>query len=507
MALTENKTIAKNTILLYARKAFTLVVALYISRLLLKRLGITDFGIYGLVGSVVAMFSALRGIFSTSIQRFINIAKGSGNDDKVNEIFSIGIKIHVWIAIIFLIVVEIGGTVMMHYLDIPKEKYFDAYIVLQLSLLTAVVTILTVPYDALIIANEKFNIYAVFSIFESLLRLLVIFLLVFSPISRLITYAAFLLIVSILNLAVNTIYCHRKFEEVSHYHNVRNKELLKQMTRFAGWQFLGNTAYTLSQNGINIIINIMGGVVVNAARTIAYQAMNAISQFINDLNLSFQPRTMMYYAEGNFSSFLRLIYINSKANFAVSSILAFTIFVLSEPIIHMWLGEIPPYSIGFVRTIMIYLVIRSLHAPLDLFFKSYGNIRVYQITEVCILTLNLPISWLLLKFGYPYYSVFLGMAFCEVINTVAILILAKNKFKFNIMMYCRNVGFRVIFCLFQLTLLALLLLNIIMFPDTSSLMFVTYTIIALISSSIIVLMTLFSNTEIKSIIRIIQGRN
>lgn len=507
MASTTNKIIAKNTLFLYSRKVFTLIIAFYISRLLLQRLGITDFGIYGLVGSVVAMFSALRGIFYSSIQRFINIANGGGKEEEVNEIFSLGLKIHVWIAIFFLVVAEIGGTIMMHYLDIPKDKYIDAYIVLQFSLLTAVVTILTIPYDALIIAYEKFNVYAFFSILESFLKLLVVILLIYSPVNRLVVYSELLFLNSFIIRFINAIYCRKKFGEVSRYKKSNNKKLLKEMIGFAGWQFLGNTAFTLSQNGINFVINIMGGVVVNAARTIAYQAMNAITQFIGDLNQSFQPRTMMHYAQGNLRDFYRLIFINSKINFAIAITLAFVIFVLAKPIVNLWLGGVPPYSVGFVRVTMIYLVIRSLHGPLDLFFKSCGDIRDYQIMEICILTLSLPLSWILLRLGYPYYSVFLGMAFCEVINTIVIIILAKQKYKFEIVQYCRSVAFRVIICLLLLTTTGFFLLSFVKFDDMVFLLLILYFAILLIGCFGIVILVLFPRSELISIMQLIKLKN
>lgn len=504
MSSIANRTIAKNTLFLYGRKGFTLIVALYISRLLLQRLGVTDFGIYGIVGSVVAIFSSLRGIFSSSIQRFINIAKGKGLEDKVNEIFSLGLKIHGWISVLFFLFVEIGGTIMMHYLDIPSDKFTDAYIVLQFSLLTAIVTILTVPYDALIIANEKFNAYALFSILDSVLKLIVVILLIYSPISRLVAYSCLLFIVSLIIRSINTIYCHRQFGQVSRYHKVNNKQLLKEMTGFAGWQFLGNTAFHLSQEGINIVINIMGGVVVNAARTIAYQAKNAITQFTSDLNLSFQPRTMMHYAQGNRKEFYQLLFINSKANFAISTILAFIIFVLAESVVRLWLGEIPPYSVGFIRAIMIYLVIRSLHAPIDLFFKSHGKIRDYQIIEICILSLSLPLSWCIIKLRFPYYAVFLGMALCEAINMIAIIILAKVKYGFDLVQYLHSVAIRSVICITILSIAGWILLLTINFDHITLLKTLIYSIILFMIACITVTITLFSRKEVNSLITLVR---
>lgn len=504
MTSTTNRTIAKNTLFLYARKLFTLVMALYTSRVLLQQLGVTDFGIYGLVGSVVAMFSALRTIFSSSIQRYINVAKGNDSGEEVNAIFSIGVKIHRWIALGFFIVVEIGGTIMMHYLDIPSEKYYASYLVMQFSIITAVVTILTVPYDALIIANEKFNAFAIFSIIDYSLRLGVVFMLAFSDENRMVLYAALLFIEAIIVRLINVVYCRKVFGEECRYRKVHRPDLLKQMTGFAGWQFLGNTAYTVTNNGINFVLNLMGGVVVNAARTLAYQAMSAISQFIGDLSLSFQPRTMMLYAQGDMSGFHCLIYLNSKANLAMALILAFPIVILAEPVVYLWLGEIPPYTIGFIRAVMVYLLLRSLHTPIDLYFKSYGNMKAYQIIELCILTLSLPLSWVFLHFGLPFYTVFLAMSMCELFNLAALLILARHQHKFSIRRYCREVGARSVVCVAFFAALVWLLLSNFSFDDMSFSKLVMSTALFVLGAILIVVLTLFSPRELGGIISLIK---
>lgn len=504
MAPSANKAIAKNTLFLYGRKLFTLVIALYTSRVLLQQLGITDFGIYGLVGSVVAMFNALRTIFASSIQRFINVAKGNARHDDVNDIFSIGVKIHRRIAIAFFIVVEIAGTVMMHYLDIPDGKFSSSMIVLQFSILTAVITILTVPYDALIIANERFNAYALFSIIDYTLRLVIVFLLACSQDNRLVIYAALLLLTSVIIRYINIIYCRRAFGDECRYRKVDRPDLLRQMTGFAGWQFLGNTAYTITNNGINFVLNIMGSVVVNAARTIAYQVMSAISQFTADLNLSFQPRTMQLYAQGDIAGFLRLIYINTKANFAVIAILAFPVFVLAEPVIHTWLGEIPPYTTGFVRATLIYLVMRSLHSPIDMYFKSYGNLKAFQITELIFLSLSLPLSWVLLHFGLPYYTVFLAMAACELINMAALLILARRQNGFSIKQYITTVGIRTTACLIVLATAAWFLLTNYQFDAISVFRLIILAASFALGSLCVVILVLFSRSELSGIRHLIH---
>lgn len=435
----DSNKIAKNTIFLYARKALSLVIALYTSRIVLEMLGVTEFGIYGLVGSIVAMFSALRGLFATSVQRFINISKGENPNYSVGKIFSIGLKIHLWIALCFFIIVEISGWFMIPHLNIPVNNYAVAQWVLLFSVLSAVFSILTAPYDALIIANEDFKAYSIISIFEYVLRLGIVFLLVYSPMSRVVFYSILLFLVSLIIRFINTWYCRSNYGMDAKYRNVKDRSLMIKMTKFAGWQFFGNLGYTLTNNGVNFIINIFGGVIVNAARTIAYQVMQALQQFINDINVSFQPQSMILYADNQKDAFLKLIILNSKASISIAILLSFPVLMLTYPILHLWLGSVPEYAVGFVQSIMIYLIIRSIHGPIDMIFKCSGDLKRYQLTECIIMTFNLPLSWLALYFGFPYYCAFIIMGVVETINLAAILLIAKYQLNFNLSTFCSKV--------------------------------------------------------------------
>ena len=444
-AKSATKRIGINTIFLFGRKVVTLFIAFYTSRLLLEKLGVDDFGLYGLVGSIVAIFSALRGLFSTSIQRFINVAKGKSDFDKVNRIFSIGLKIHVWIAICFALIVEIGGLIILPTLNIPSESYIAAIWILQFSILTTIVSILTVPYDALIIANEKFGVYAILSIVESILKLLIVVALSLCKYNRVIYYTGLLFVVSLLIRLANSIYCRYAFGNESKYNNVKDPTLLKEMTSFAGWQFCGNMGFALTNSGVNIVLNIFGGVAVNAARTIAYQVNNAVTQFIGDINVSFQPRCMMQYSSGDMKGFWQLFYLNSKSSFSISIIIAFPILMTTPFLLKIWLGEIPEFSVVFLRWIMIYMVIRSVHGPIDMLFKSEGKLKWYQLTELCIMVLNIPISWIALKEGAPYWFAFAVMNILEIINLFAILILSKVQVSLDLGIYIKKLLIRIIF--------------------------------------------------------------
>ncbi len=461
-----NKRIAKNTLYLYIRKIIGIIIAFYSSRLLLQALGINDFGLYGLVGSIVALFSSLRSLFSSAIQRFINIAKGRDDGETIKRIFCIGVKIHFYISILFFIVVEIAGLILIPQLNIAPELIGSAQWVLQFSILATIVTIMTVPYDALIIANEKFNIYATFAIVESCLKFGIIFLLYTTSTYRVVLYSALLFVVSLLVRFLNMYYCLRTFGEVARYHNVKDKQLFKEMTKFAGWQLFGNTGYAISSSGLNFILNIFGGTIANAARTIAYQVMGIVTQFMNDISVSFQPRAMIKYAEEDYNGFQQLLIICSKATFVICVILSFPIIVFTPAILTVWLNEVPEYSIIFVRLIMVYLIIRSFHGTFDIIFKTSGILKPYQICDFTIMILNLPVSWCLLSIGFGTSSVFITMTVLEFINLIIIMIISRRITGFNLKLYITDILIPAIFSLSAISIIGWLSTIFISLPQT-----------------------------------------
>ncbi len=492
----DNRKIAINTLFLYLRKAISLVISLYTSRIVLEMLGVTEFGIYGLVGSIVAIFSVLRGLFASSIQRYININKGSDSGADVGKIFSIGLKIHLWISVCFFVVVEIAGWLLIPHLNIPTGNFNVAQWVLLFSVLSAVITILTVPYDALIIANERFKAYAVISLIEYVLRLGIVFLLVFSPFSRVVFYSILVFFVSLIVRAINTIYCRIKFGDDAKYRNVRDRGLFVEMTKFAGWQFFGNLGYTVTNNGVNFIINILGGVAVNAARTIAYQVMQSVQQFISDINVSFQPQSMMLFANHQKDDFLGLLILNSKTTISIAVILSFPILMLTSPILHLWLGLVPDYTVSFVQCILLYLMIRSVHGPIDLLFKCDGKLKRYQLTECLIMSANLPLTWLGLKLGLPYYSAFIIMGTVELINTVAILFIAKKQLRFDIAYYSKNVIWPSVgACLFLTSIFAINQIYSIITDSVSIPCLIAALFVLVCIASVTVLIFIFSSSE------------
>ena len=493
-----NKLIAKNTVYLYIKEAVILLITLFSSRILLQQLGIDDFGLYGLIGSILVLFSSLRNLFSSSIQRFINVEKGKENSSNVNKIFCLGVIIHLFLSGIFFVVVEIAGTLIIPKLNIPPENIVSAHWVLQFSILASVVTIMTVPYDALIIANEKFEALTVLSIIECLLKLLCVYLLTFSPTSKVVVYSALLLVVALLVRAANAIYCTHRFREEAHFHWVKDRNYLRTMAVFAGWQFFGNSALSLMHTGMNFIINAFGGVAVNAARTIAYQVLAAVQKLVNNISLSFQPQCMILYSRGEIERNNTLLLINAKIGITVCAILGCTVAVFAPSILKIWLDDVPEYTIPFVQSIFWYAMIRAAHAPMDTLFKAAGELKNYQILEIVGLILNIPVAYIMLYIGLPYYSIFIASAIIELTNLLAVLVLAKYQLEFNSIGYIRTILFRMILLIGVLTYGGIRLVN---FANNSNSLVITICKIVIFTASTTIISTFFMFTyvEIKKI--------
>ena len=430
--------IALNAFFLFFRSIVTICIGLFASRVLLQKLGVDDYGVYNVVGGIVIMFNSLRTFFSSAIQRFLNYSKGLNDNDLLNKIFNTGVEIQLILATIVLIIMESIGLIFLFHLNLTEVQFSSAKIIYQLSVATAIVSILTVPYDALIIANERMNIFAWFSILDSILRLGIIYLIQKGPFSNLVNYATLLLFVSIIIRCANALYCKRHFQE-SKLRKVWDKKLMKQMGRFAGWNFLGNTGFSLTHEGINYILNIMGGVAVNAARAIVYQVMSSLNIFVGNINVAFKPQTNASVVEDDKRNFNDLLCYNAKATVSFYLLLILPVIIFARPLVQLWLGQIPEYVVSFIVAISAYYLVRAFHTPIDLFYNSIGELKQYQIIELSLMLLNLPLAYILLSNGLPYWTVFLGMAFVEVLNHISIVALGTVKYGFPLHKFVHEV--------------------------------------------------------------------
>ena len=499
----ENRKIARNTLFLYARKIFSLLIALYTSRILLQTLGVDDFGLYGLVGSIVVLFNSLRGLFASSVQRFLNTEK-HGDIEAQNKIFSMGVSIHIGIAILFFVIVEIVGFLMIPHLNLLPEKTDVAYWVLQFSILSAVVSILTVPYDALMMAKERFDAMAGFALLDSVLRLGVIYMLIISPINKVISYSILLFGVALLNRLLNMIYCKRQFRSIAKYRFDKDKSLLRDMTHFAGWNFFGNLGFSLTNQGLNFVLNMFGGVIANAARAIAYQINDNLRSFVVDLSLAFTPQSMMSYKD-NKARFYNLQFFSSKASSSIFLIFVFPVYLMTEPILKLWLGESPLYAVSFIHGIFYYSMVRNWHGPVDIAFKSANRMKTYQIVEIAVMLLNLPVSWIFLKFGAPLYSIFAVMTVVEFVNLVIILLVANRQIHFPIWDFFRRV---VIPTIIAIAILASVygVYNYLEIEPNNIIKLLTYCSICAIVAAVITTLVIFDDIERKRVFDLVKKK-
>lgn len=444
--------IASNTLFLYLRSFVTMIIGVYTSRVLLSTLGVDDYGVYNLVGGIVTMFASLKTIFASAIQRFLNYEKGTGITERVQMVFNTGLIVQFILAFVFCIVVEvIGMWFIANKLNIPEKSISDAYFVFHLSVATAVLAILTAPFDATIIANEKMKVFAWLSMINSILKLIIVFSLPIIGGDYLRVYALLLLLVTVFDITFNIWYT-RRFPECKIRFRL-DKTMFKNIASFSGWVFLGNSAFSAVNEGINFMLNIFGGVAYNASRAIAYQLKSAISTLSANIIVASRPYIVQQSAINDKQHTYLQICKLSRLVFMVMALTVFPFIIFADTILRVWLVEPPIMSTLFVQLVLIHLLVRSLHEPIDTLFKSFGEIKYYQIFDSLTLALTLPISYAVLKMGAPIYSVFIVIIIVEVITLSILLVLIKKQFRLSMQYYLRNV--------FSLCLQATILFSII----------------------------------------------
>lgn len=437
-----NTRIAKNTLFLYFRMLFTVVVGLYTSRVILQVLGIEDFGIYNVVGGVVMMFSFLNSGMVASSQRFISYELGRKNIGRLKKVFSTSISIHILLALlIFLLAETVGLWFLNARLNIAAERMFAANWIYQCSILTFMLTVVNVPYNACIVAHEHMKTFAYISILEVFLKLVVVIVLPFLPFDKLIVYSSLVLLIALVIRLIYGIYCSYHFEECK-YHLVRDKSLFTDMFSFAGWSFIGNLGFTAKAQGINILINLFFGTAVNAARGIAYQVSSVIGGFMSTFQMALNPQITKRYASGEIESMFQLVFCGAKYSFFLLMIIVIPFYIRAPYVLQLWLGIVPNYTVVFLRLVLIMLLIDSMATPLVTAMQATGRIRNFQLVISLIMLANLPISYIVLKSGGESYSVMYVAIVTSLIGLIARLCLLNALVPFDFWKFMRNILLR-----------------------------------------------------------------
>lgn len=396
---TNKKRIVKNTLLLYMRMLLTMAVSLYTSRIVLETLGVDDYGIYNVVGGVVTMFTVLSGSLSSAISRFITFELGHGDIKKLKLIFSISVTIQFFIAIGILLIAEIVGVWFLNEkMNIPADRLLAANWVLQCSIVTLMINLVSVPYNAAIIAHEKMSAFAYVSIFEVTLKLLIVYMLYISSYDKLIVYAILLMLVALIIRMIYGVYCKKHFEEAS-YLLVWDRNVFKEMLEFSGWNFLGNASYLLNTQGVNMLINMYFGVAVNAARGIAVQVNGAVMTFVSDFTVAINPQITKSYASGDLQYMYKLLNQGTKFVFFIMYFFVVPFVLEAETILSIWLKEVPEQSTIFLRLVLLASLASISGNELSYGIISTGQIKNYQLAVSFIGVMVFPLTWIAYELG------------------------------------------------------------------------------------------------------------
>lgn len=478
-----NKRIAKNTLLLYIRMLFLMAVNLYTSRVVLNVLGVEDFGIYNVVGGVVAMFSMLSGSLSAAITRFITYELGTGDRESLKRIFSSAVTIQIGLAVLIILLAEAIGVWFLNIkMNIPDARIVAANWVFQFSILTFAINLISVPYNASIIAHERMSAFAYISILEAIGKLAIAFLIVVSPMDKLIFYAILMCAVALIVRFAYGIYCKRNFEECT-YHFIFDKDLLKRMFGFAGWNFIGATSAVLRDQGGNVVINLFCGPAVNAARGIAFQVNNAVSGFVTNFMTALNPQITKSYAAGDRDYMMTLIYQGARLSFYMLLLLSLPVLINTHYILELWLKTVPEHAVLFVQLVLVFAMSESISHPLITAMLATGKIRNYQLVVGGLQMMNLPVSYILLRIGmFPEVVIVVAIVISQCCLAARLLML-RGMIGLSVKKYLKKVYLNVLAVTVFASVLPFLLADKM---DESFINFILLSLVAVICTCIII---------------------
>lgn len=451
--ISSSKRVAKNTLMLYFRMILTMVVGLYTSRVVLQVLGVSDYGVYSVVGGFVSMVGVLSSLFVSSTQRYMAYALGKGEQSQVEKVFSNSVVIELCIAgIVFLVAETFGLWFVNNKLVIEPTRMIAANWVYQAAVLSMVINIISIPYNSCIIAHEHMDVYAYVSIIDVLLRLGIVFLIQVIPFDKLISYSILLVIVAVTIRLCYTIYSKKKFEECRTKNHFRkfDKPLFKEMFAFAGWSFLGAMGFSFKDQFSNMMQNMFFGTTVNAARGLAMRVSSIVTSFSSNFMMALNPQITKQYASGDKSQYQKLVFTGSRLSFYLLSIIAIPVLINLDYLLGLWLVEVPEYTNIFINISLFSALIYSLSQGTTSAMKATGKIKAFEIGISIILLAELPIGYVLLKLGYPPYAAMLPAFLTQPAGLLyRFILLKKNEPSFSYRYYFINIVFRA-FILFAL---------------------------------------------------------
>ena len=439
---TGNKRIAKNAFFLYGRMIVVLFVSLYTTRIVLNTLGVVDYGIFNVVAGFVSMFAFLNSAMTNTTQRYYSYERDMSSIENKMETYNTALLIQIGIAVILVILLESFGIwYINHKMTIPVERLSAANWVFQFSTLALVFVVLQIPYSAAIIAHEKMDFYAIVSIVDVFLKLIVVLILPHVSYDKLIFYGMTSLLIAISNFTLYFFYSKHNFQEIR-FKRVFKIDKFRSMLSFTGWNVLESFAYVIQGQGLNVLINAFFGPVVNAARGVAYTIQNALNGFSENISTAFRPQLVSSFAKGDFDRTRTMMFSMSKFCFVMLCTLSVPIVIELKYILNLWLkGTIPDYTIVFTFIVLANMLLGSLNMPISQTVQATGYVKNYQVLRSLLVTSTLPIAWYFLKLGFSPVSVYIVMIIISAINQPLSMALLHRKFSYSYVSYIKQVLF------------------------------------------------------------------
>lgn len=458
-ATSNNKRIAKNTLFLYFRMILVMAVGLYTSRVVLQTLGVSDYGVYNVVGGIIGLLGYVNTLLAGGTSRFLTISLGENDMSKLKLTFSTLFVLTFFTSILILIVGEtIGLWCVNHYLNVPAERIDALNWVYQCALISSALTIAQSPFTASIVSHEKMHIYAYMSIFDVVMKLLIVYVLIVFDFDKLKLYAILILLVNVLNILIYRVYCIRNFKECK-FSVEFDRQIFKDQLKFSSWNMLGSLSAVCINYGINIVINIFFGTVVNAARGVASQVSNIVQQLYGNFQLAGRPQVMKYYAQKQYDEMFDLMCNNAKYCALLLICPIIPLFIYTEELLGLWLIEVPEYSTGFIRWALLYALFRSLDEPLSVAIHAVGKMMLPNMTCSIVNISILPISYIMYYYGgSPLWGAALLALFVPVCTCINFWILYKY-IQFPWIQYIKRVCIPVLSILILSSIIPIVLYN------------------------------------------------
>ena len=481
------KKIIKNSLFLYTRMFFLLVLTLYTSRLILNTLGITDFGIFNLIVGVISMLAFLNASISLGIQRYLSIDIANCNNQKLKQTFSTSIFIQIIIALIVLIIAETVGLWYINYqMQFPIDRLLTVNIIYQLTVITFILNVLQIPYVSLLLAKEAMSAYSSITVFDSLLKFLAAILLPIIFLDKLIVYVSLLTLTSLITFSIYKFFCNRKYPE-SHVEKLQNFIYLKEIMLFSGWSIIGNLAYILRMQGTGVILNLFFGNTINASYGLALQVFSAASLFVSNLQLAINPQIMQNYAKNEKNQSINLALMGSKYSFFLVLLLSLPIIINTDIILKLWLGFVPNFTSEFTNLFLLMILVDAISLPLMTLIAATGKIKTYHIILGSLNLLLLPISFISLNLNKNPTVIFYAIISFSVMSLIIRLVFLKKLVNLDLSDFFQYVLLKLIAVITSLILIFYFFIDYLK-AESWSMLIINSSIICTITLLIIILL-------------------